>query len=90
MSYQSIRPSAQLRRNIQSNATPSNFVIIGNTSLAVIYATKIYETFKNDAVQPQIYLITTGNDQTTDVMVESLDYIQMNNQTIYKSLEPNK
>ncbi len=86
----SIRPSLQLKAQTQQ-ALPSNvsYVIIGDTSLAIIYATKLYETFKDNGTFPQIYILTTGNDQTTDVNVEALNYIAVNNQTIFKTLNSN-
>lgn len=80
----SIRPSAQYRNQLQT--TPSHFVVIGDTSLAVIYTAKLFETFKNDSPRPTIWLITSGTDNTVDVNVESLDYVLINNASIYRSL----
>lgn len=82
----SIRPSSQVRAQAVLPANTS-YVVIGDTSLAVIYATKLYESFKDNGTFPNIYLLTSGNDNTVDVNVEGLDYISRNNQTIYKTLK---
>lgn len=84
----SIRPSSRIRSTANA-VLPANisYVIIGDTSLATVYATKLYETFRDSGSFPQIYLLTSGNDQTTDVSVENLDYIAQNNQSIYKALK---
>ncbi len=84
----SIRPSSQLR---QSAILPAdiNYVIIGDTCLATIYATKLYNTFRDSGSFPQIYMLTSGNDVTTDVSIENLNYIAQNSQTIKKSLTAN-
>src|SRR5688572_1399881 len=80
----SIRPSSQMRAQAVLPANV-NYVIIGDTALATIYASKLFASFDNSS--PQIYLLTSGNDQTTDVTIESLDYIAQHNQTIYKTLK---
>lgn len=84
----SIRPSSRIRSEI---ALPSNtsYVVIGDTALAVIYAKKLYETFKDSGTMPQIYLLVSGSDQTTDVSIENINYIAQNNQTIKRSLASN-
>ena len=82
----SIRPSAQIKAQAVLPANIS-YVIIGDTALATIYSAKLYESFKDNDSIPQIYLLTSGNDQTTDVTIESLDYIAQHNQTIYKTLK---
>jgi len=89
MSYPcSIRPSAQYRSNRQAQvtATPESFTIIGDTVTSILYAEKLYQNFKDQATPPQIYVITNGNDQMTDVNIEALDYIVVNNKTIDKVL----
>jgi len=81
----SIRPSLKYR-----NPTPSiepsqiNYVVLGDTSLATIYATKLFQTFGSTN---QIYLISNGNDLTTDVNVEALNYNILNSETINKALQ---
>lgn len=84
----SIRPSSRIR---SAAALPAdiNYVIIGDTCLATIYATKLYDTFRDSGSFPQIYMLTSGNDVTTDVSIENLDYIAQNAQTIKKSLTSN-
>lgn len=85
----SIRPSSRIRSNVNAPLpADTSYVIIGDTTLATIYANKIYETFKDNTPRPQIHMLTTGNDQITDVDVESLDYIMRHSQTIYKTLKP--
>ena len=79
----SIRPSAQYRT---STVLPANinYVVLGDTSLATIYAAKLYESF--GSAHP-IYVISNGNDETTDTNVQALNYIMVNNQVIKKALE---
>jgi hypothetical protein len=65
--------------------TDINFVIIGDTSLATIYATKIVASYVNTTM-PQIFMLTTGNDQTTDVYIDDLDYARRNTSLTLKIL----
>jgi hypothetical protein len=79
----SIRPSSQYRT---ASALPSDvtYVILGDTSLATVYAAKLYNNFKDTY---PIKVISNGNDLSTDTNVESLDYIMVNNKVINKALE---
>lgn len=63
----------------------NNIVIIGNTSLATLYATNLVNHSGNGN-HPCITILSTGNDQTTDVYVENLDYAQRNTSLILKAL----
>ena len=84
----SIRPSSRIRSNANTPLPADTaYVIIGDTMLATIYATKLYTTFQNNTPQPQIHMLSTGNDQTGEA-IESLDYIMEHSQTIYKTLKP--
>lgn len=62
-----------------------NFVIIGDTSLATLYASKIMTAYTN-TTPPNIFMLSSGNDQTTDVYVEDLDYVKRNTSLVLKIL----
>jgi hypothetical protein len=64
-----------------------NFVIIGNTSLATLYATNIINSYSTQPGKHAcITMLYTGNDQTTDVYTENLNYVQGNSSLILKML----
>jgi len=84
----SIRPSA-LYRNVAQTALPTdlNYVVVGDTSLAVIYADKLLREIKRLNSSSKVYLLTSGNNQMPNTGVEALDYIMVNNRTIQKGLK---
>lgn len=81
----SIRPSVQYRNAVTALPADINYVVIGDTALAVIYARKLIESF--GTVTHPVYLLTSGNNQTTNSNVESLNYIPVNSETIDKCLK---
>lgn len=80
------------RRTIGSvvNAAAVNYVVVGSTGLAILYATKLYDSFKNETSPPQIYVMTSGTDLTTNIDIEELDYNQLSEHTILKVLSTNR
>lgn len=84
----SIRPSSQYRNNATLPATTNiNYVVLGDTALATVYASKLFRTL---GTNNQIYLMSNGNDLTPNNSIDdpqSLNYIITNSETINKGLQ---
>lgn len=87
----SIRPTSIYNCGQVNDApvvTP-NYVIIGNTSLATIYALKLIAALEvGSVVKPgEIYILSSGVDQTSNVnAIESLSYVATNANVILRDL----
>src|SRR5437016_2936851 len=76
--------------NTLTAAASVNYVVVGSTGLAILYAQRLYDSFKNETNPPQVYVITAGPDLTTNIDIEELDYNQLSEHTIFKSLSVNR